>query len=107
MGEAPPVDRVPPADDPQVRDAAVGLARVQEGRGLDEEHIVPTMGDWEVFPREAAAVGVKAQEQGVARLSLSYDELLNHATQKIRQAQDMTRSLMENGIIPPVPEEWA
>ncbi len=86
--------------------AAVELARFQEERGLDEEHIVPTMGDWEVFPREAAAVGVKAQEQGVARLSLSYDELLNQATQKIRQAQDMTRSLMENGIIPPVPEEW-
>jgi malate dehydrogenase (oxaloacetate-decarboxylating) len=87
--------------------AAVELARFQEERGLDEEHIVPTMDDWEVFPREAAAVGVKAQEQGVARLSLSYDELLDHATQKIRQAQDMTRSLMENGIIPPVPEEWA
>ncbi len=86
--------------------AAVELARFQEERGLDEEHIVPTMGDWEVFPREAAAVGVKAQEQGVARLSLSYDELLKPATQKIRQAQDMTRSLMENGIIPPVPEEW-
>jgi malate dehydrogenase (oxaloacetate-decarboxylating) len=86
--------------------AAVELARFQEERGLDEEHIVPTMGDWEVFPREAAAVGVKAQEQGVARLSLSYDELLKQATQKIRQAQDMTRSLMENGIIPPVPEEW-
>jgi hypothetical protein len=52
-------------------------------------------------------VGVKAQEQGVARLSLSYDELLDHATFKIRQTQDMTKSLMENGIIPPVPEEWA
>ena len=28
---------------------------------------MPLMGDWEVFPRKAAAVGIKAQEQGVAR----------------------------------------
>ena len=39
-----------------------------EERGLDDDHIVPTMDDWEVFPREASAVGMKAQEQGVARL---------------------------------------
>jgi malate dehydrogenase (oxaloacetate-decarboxylating) len=59
--------------------AAEELAFCAEERGLDEEHIVPTMDDWEVFPREAAAVGVRAQEQGVARLSLSHDELLDSA----------------------------
>lgn len=32
---------------------------------MDEEHILPDMEDWSVFPREAAAVGMKAQEQGV------------------------------------------
>jgi malate dehydrogenase (oxaloacetate-decarboxylating) len=85
--------------------AAEELARCAEEQGLDEEHIVPTMDDWEVFPREAAAVGVKAQEQGVARLSLSYDELLSKARQIIREAQEMTRFMMEKGIIPPVPEE--
>lgn len=83
--------------------AAEELARFQEERGLDEDHIMPTMSDWEAFPREAAAVGVKAQEQGVARLSLSYDELLRKAEDTIRQAQEMTRFMMEKGIIPPVP----
>jgi malate dehydrogenase (oxaloacetate-decarboxylating) len=87
--------------------AAKELARYAEKRGLDEDHIVPTMSDWEVFPREAAAVGVKAQEQGVARLSFSYDELLSKAQEIIRQAQDMTRFLMEKEIIPPVPAEWS
>jgi hypothetical protein len=48
-------------------------------------------------------VGVRAQEQGVARLELSYGELLSQARQIIQQAQDMTRFLMEKGIIPPVP----
>jgi malate dehydrogenase (oxaloacetate-decarboxylating) len=87
--------------------AAEELARCAEERGLDEEHIVPTMDDWEVFPREAAAVGMKAQEQGVARLSLSHDELLDKAKQIIQQAQELTRFLMEKGLIPPVSAEWS
>ena len=28
------------------------------------------MDEWEVFAREAVAVGMKAQEQGIARLTL-------------------------------------
>jgi malate dehydrogenase (oxaloacetate-decarboxylating) len=87
--------------------AAEELARCAEEQGLDEEHIVPTMDDWEVFPREAAAVGIKAQEQGVARLSISYEELLSKAKVTIRQAQDMTNFLMEKELIPPVPAEWS
>jgi malate dehydrogenase (oxaloacetate-decarboxylating) len=83
--------------------AAGALARFQEKRGLHEEALLPTMDDWEVFPHEAAAVGLKAQEQGVARLERSYDELLSQAREIIQQAQDMTRFLMEQGIIPPVP----
>jgi len=87
--------------------AAEELARCALERGLDEERIVPKMDEWEIFPREAAAVGVKAQEQGVARISISHDELLNKAEATIRQAQDMTRFLMDKGLIPPVPAEWA
>jgi hypothetical protein len=52
-------------------------------------------------------VGIRAQEQGVAKRGLSYSELLNHARQTIQQAQDMTRFLMEKEIIPPVPEDWS
>jgi len=84
--------------------AAQEVAAYQADRGLDEEHIVPTVNDWEVFPREAAAVGVRAQEQGLARLTLSYEQLLSKADQTIRQAQAMTRFLMEQGLIPPLPE---
>ncbi len=87
--------------------AAEELARCAEERGLDEERILPTMDDWEIFPREAAAVGVKAQEQGVARLSLSREELLDNAKQIIQRAQEMTRFLMEKELIPPLPEEWS
>jgi len=87
--------------------AAEELARFAEEQGFDEDHILPTMSDWEVFPREAAAVGVRAQEQGVARLSFSHDELLSKAREVIHQSQEMTRFLMEKEIIPPVPAEWS
>jgi malate dehydrogenase (oxaloacetate-decarboxylating) len=87
--------------------AAEELALCAEEQGLDEAHVVPTMDDWEVFPREAAAVGVKAQEQGVARLVVSRDQLLHMARNTIGQAQDMTRFLMDKGVIPPIPEAWA
>ena len=85
--------------------AAEELARCAEERGLDDENIVPLMGDWEVFPREAAAVGIKAQEQNVARLTLSHQELLDTARQTIREAQDLTRFMMKQGLIPPVPAD--
>jgi malate dehydrogenase (oxaloacetate-decarboxylating) len=85
--------------------AAAELALCAEEQGLDEEHIVPTMDDWEVFPREAAAVGVKAQEQGVARLDLTREELLTKAKDIIWQAQELTRFMMDKELIPPLPKE--
>ncbi|MBE0479233.1 NADP-dependent malic enzyme, partial [Candidatus Aerophobetes bacterium] len=47
--------------------AAKELAKCAEDKGLSEEYIVPTMDEWEVFPREAVSVGMKAIEQGIAR----------------------------------------
>lgn len=75
------------------------------GDGLDEEHILPSMEDWQVFAREAAAVGMKAQEQGVARLTLSYDELYQHAFEMISRSRNMTKMMMTEGFIAAAPEE--
>jgi len=74
------------------------------GDQLDEEHILPNMDDWEVFPREAAAVAMKAQEQGLARLQLSYDELYNHAHEIIKRSRDLTQMMMRENFIPLEPE---
>jgi malate dehydrogenase (oxaloacetate-decarboxylating) len=87
--------------------AAQEIAGFAEERGIDEENIMPTMDEWELYPREAVAVALKAQEQDVARLDLSRDELYRLAEDKIRQARDMVQVLMENGIIPPAPDEGA
>ncbi len=83
--------------------AADALASLIEDR-MDEEHILPTMDDWEVFPREAVAVGMKAQEQGVARLVKTKEELFDHATSVIRRSRDMTQLMMEQEFIKPAPE---
>jgi malate dehydrogenase (oxaloacetate-decarboxylating) len=83
--------------------AAQALAD-QIGDRLDEDHILPNMDDWEVFPREAAAVAIKAQEQGVARLTKSYEELYHHAYEIIRRSRDLTRMMMDEGFIAKAPE---
>jgi malate dehydrogenase (oxaloacetate-decarboxylating) len=75
------------------------------GDDLDDEHILPNMDDWEVFSREAAAVGMKAQEQGVARLEMSYDELFEHATQIIGRSRRLTQMMMNEGFIAAAPED--
>jgi malate dehydrogenase (oxaloacetate-decarboxylating) len=84
--------------------AAEALAD-QIGDRLDEENLLPTMDDWEVFPKEAAAVGMKAQEQGVAGLERSYDDLLESATEVIKRSRDLTTMMEKKGFIPAPPEE--
>ncbi len=76
-------------------DALAGMS----GKKLDAEHILPTMDDWEVFPREAAAVGMKAQEQGLARVKMTYNELIANARKMIKRSRGMTAKLMQTGFI--------
>ncbi|MBP6876179.1 MAG: NADP-dependent malic enzyme [Candidatus Eisenbacteria bacterium] len=83
--------------------AARELAKVAEDKGLREDYIIPTMDEWEVFPREAVAVGLKAIEQGVARLTFTREQLMKMAEEKIRHARAETELLMKEGMITPAP----
>lgn len=56
-----------------------------------------------MYPRVAAAVGLKAQKEGVAKMPRTREQLLIEATRAIRHAQEMTRVLMREGSIPPPP----
>ncbi len=87
--------------------ASETLASMAEEQGLSPDRILPTMDDWTVFPREAAAVAAKAVEQGVARRPASYDEEYERASQIIRTAREMTQLLMREGFIAEAPEEDA
>jgi len=83
--------------------AAKELARLAEERGLSAKNIIPTMDDWEVFPREAVAVAEKAMEQNVAKLKRSRDELYTTARSIIRRAREEARFLMKSGFIQEFP----
>ncbi|MBA4416522.1 MAG: malate dehydrogenase [Syntrophus sp. (in: bacteria)] len=85
--------------------AAYELAKCAEDKGLHEDYLLPTMDEWEVFPREAVAVAKMAMKQGVARLHLSEKELFTIAETKIKRARDEVAILMEKGIIAPYVEE--
>jgi malate dehydrogenase (oxaloacetate-decarboxylating) len=83
--------------------AAEELARCALDNGFSARSILPTMERWEVFPREAAAVGLMAIEQGVAGKKLTREQLIQQATETIRRAQAQTRTLMERGLIAAAP----
>lgn len=83
---------------------AMELAKIAEDKGLKEDYIIPGMEEWEVFPREAVAVGMKAIETGVSRIKISREELANRAYSIIRRAREETELMMKNGFIKPLPE---
>lgn len=80
--------------------AAQSLAGMAVEKGLSAEYILPTMDEWEVFPREAAAVAVKAVEQNLAHTSTTYAIEYHHAAAIIQRARDVNWMMMEEGFIP-------
>ncbi len=80
-------------------EAAREIAKTASDRGLSADYIIPTMEDWEVFPRVATAVGMKAIEQGLAKKVMSRDELFSTSELIIKESRDKTKMLMEKGFI--------
>jgi malate dehydrogenase (oxaloacetate-decarboxylating) len=87
--------------------AAHELARFAEERGIDHEHIVPRMDEWEVFPRVARAVAMQAQEQGIAGATFSGEQAYQAAVTTIRGARESTQLLMREGLIAIEPSEFS
>jgi malate dehydrogenase (oxaloacetate-decarboxylating) len=79
--------------------AAHALADMAATKGLSAEYILPTMDEWDVFPREAAAVAAKAVEQGIAGIQTTYEDEYHRAAAIIKNARDMTQLLMDEGLI--------
>jgi len=84
--------------------AAEALAEFAREKGLNENYIAPTMDEWEVYPREAVAVALKAQELGLAGLKLTRTQLYDKATTIIKRSREMTQTSMKLGYIPKAPE---
>jgi malate dehydrogenase (oxaloacetate-decarboxylating) len=75
------------------------------GDRLAPDFILPDMDDWEVFPKEAASVAMKAIEQGLARIECTYEEEFQRASKIIKRSRDMTKRMMEEGFIPEPPAD--
>jgi malate dehydrogenase (oxaloacetate-decarboxylating) len=86
------------------RAAALELAACAREGGLGEERILPRMDEWEVVPRVAAATALAAQEEGVARVRRTREELVEGARSVVAAARAATDQLMRSGLIAPVPE---
>jgi malate dehydrogenase (oxaloacetate-decarboxylating) len=85
--------------------AAEALAGAAPDGGMDPDCILPTMIEWEVYAKEAVAVGMKAQEQGIARLTFSAEELYSQAAHMIRRSRRLTEVMMESGLIQAPPAD--
>ncbi len=81
--------------------AAKELAACAEERGIDEEHILCTMNEWEVVPRIAAAAGLMAQQQGSAQVNRTREQLLAEAEARIRTVREGVCLFMKGGVILP------
>ena len=75
------------------------LAKVAQDRGISEDYIIPTMDEWQVFPREAVAVGSKGIEQGVAKKKIPAAERFKIAEAIIKEARDQVQMLMREKFI--------
>jgi malate dehydrogenase (oxaloacetate-decarboxylating) len=79
--------------------AATELATMAEEKGLKPDYIIPNMDEWEVFPREAAAVAMMAIKEGVAGKTTTYEDELENAGRIIKRSRGLTQSMMSNGFI--------
>ncbi|MDH5466221.1 MAG: NADP-dependent malic enzyme [Candidatus Aminicenantes bacterium] len=80
-------------------EAAKELAKVAEDNGIHEDYIIPNMDQWEVFPREAVAVGTKGIEQGVARIKAPAEERFKLAEKIIKKTREQIQFLMKEKFI--------
>ena len=85
--------------------AAYSLARYAEKRGINPENIVPTMNEADVFPIEAADVAMQAIKDGVARLTMTWEEAFQKAKADIDYSRNMTKLVTDHGFINTPPED--
>ncbi len=68
-----------------------------------ERKVIPTMDQWELYPAEATAVGMRAIEQGIAKKHWEEKDLYKHAEKIIKRARGASEILYEKGFIPKAP----
>ena len=91
--------------DEMVIAAAEELAAFARDKGVTADYIIPTMMEWEVYPRVAARIGEKAVELGLARRKISKKEIYEQANSTIARARKSIGALMDSKVIAPLPQQ--
>ncbi len=86
--------------------ASYSLANYAERRGITPDDIIPKMDEPDIFCQEAADVAMQAVKDGVAREILSREQVYNRAKEDIDYARNLTQSMVQNGFIGNIPEEF-
>jgi malate dehydrogenase (oxaloacetate-decarboxylating) len=68
--------------------AAQTIADFAYKRGINEDYIIPTMEEWEVYPKIASEVGMEAIKEGIAeKKNLTKKQLYKIAKKIITEAR--------------------
>jgi malate dehydrogenase (oxaloacetate-decarboxylating) len=91
--------------DEVIVEAAKELAAFSRRNGtLDEDHILPTMMDWEIYPLVASVVGTKCIRMGIARKKMSQTELKKRAGRVIDHSKSIIDYLQKKNLIRNLPQ---
>ncbi len=85
--------------------AAHSIASYAEQKGIDENVIMPSMVDTEMFPIVAADVAECAVKSGLARRILDRNDVLKIATHDIDEARRISNLLSKHSFISSYPEK--
>lgn len=85
--------------------AAKEIAKYAEEKGISEDYIIPTMEEWEVYPRAAAAAAVEIVNEGLARVNTTFREEHERAREIILRARLSIEKLVKEGLIKDIPAE--
>jgi malate dehydrogenase (oxaloacetate-decarboxylating) len=79
--------------------ASIELASCVPDNKIRPDKILPSMEDWEISSRVAAAIGVKAVKEKVASKKLNYNEIYENAKKIIKRSRQVTETMMKKGYI--------
>jgi malate dehydrogenase (oxaloacetate-decarboxylating) len=79
--------------------AAEALAKYAENKGINEEYILPRINEIEAYVEAAIAVAKKAKELGLARRSITNNELEIEIKELIYRSRKLMKILLDTEII--------
>lgn len=91
--------RVKRINETMIVKASKELALFAEEKGINEKYIIPTMEEWEVFPRVAATIAEAGINENLARLRLSRQEFLERANDIISHSREMIEKMVDQNLI--------